>query len=78
MPAPARKNVTESKDPDPDTNVVVPEHDNPPDDTTSAPEEPKEEEMNPAVVPEGWEAIPESEGGGIRPKTVPWAGYESA
>lgn len=77
MPAPARKNA-------PDNPPVV---ENPPDDTaddttaddtTAKDSSPEVEEMNPVVVPDGWEAVPEVDGGGIRPTQVPWPGYESA
>lgn len=36
---------------------------------------PKEHEPEAPAAPEGWENVPASEGGGIRPTTVPWKGY---
>lgn len=80
MPGTARRNV----EPKPEESPVVdnPENETTENDTTpetdSTVEESKEPETNPVVVPDDWEAVPESEGGGIRPKTVPWAGYEGA
>jgi hypothetical protein len=86
MPGATRKtSPTENRDTDPDVAPHDPSIDTEPvdapdtaTDNTPVDDGPKEQELNPVVIPDGWEAVPEDEGGGMRPSTVPWTGYEGA